>query len=378
MITAQTNGSSGGDFLLSKWFLDFVGDEGEAMIFYAAKLKWHGWSVSYASWLRYNPASGVLLKSRFQNVSLPVIEDNLIIWNDPRFGVSGTWRSMADRIKTRLFDSEEGCVEWNCYQPASKVQLKIKDKILNGRGYAEQLIMTVLPWKIPMDELRWGRFGSENMNMVWIELVGKENPVVKQQMALNNPNFSPATLADKYRGKYSYAAEVYQIMPGFTVGGVINARLGRDFDLRFTPGMSLGNRHFKFIGVNASETQGDSITYLFTPSAYVDLPLGIRYKGFRHRNLRPYIYAGAAYRQDLENKSKSESVVHLRRGGGYAELALGLDSYLEYFRFTAEFRFSYGLNNLIRHDIGPDHIPYYGYIFKEINSNIFTLIFYFE
>ena len=205
-----------------------------------------------------------------------------------------------------------------------------------------------------------------------------ENPVVKQQMALNNPNFSPATLADKYRGKYSYAAEVYQIMPGFTVGGVINARLGRDFDLRFTPGMSLGNRHFKFIGVNASETQGDSITYLFTPSAYVDLPLGIRYKGFRHRNLRPYIYAGAAYRQDLENKSKSESVVHLRRGGGYAELALGLDSYLEYFRFTAEFRFSYGLNNLIRHDIGPDHIPYYGYIFKEINSNIFTLIFYFE
>ncbi len=175
MITAQTNGSSGGDFLLSKWFLDFVGDEGEAMIFYAAKLKWHGWSVSYASWLRYNPASGVLLKSRFQDVCLPVVEDNLIKWNDPIFGVSGTWRSMADRIKTRLFDSEEGCVEWNCYQPASKVQLKIKDKILNGRGYAEQLIMTVLPWKIPMDELRWGRFGSENMNMVWIELVGKEN-----------------------------------------------------------------------------------------------------------------------------------------------------------------------------------------------------------
>ena len=49
----------------------------------------------------------------------------------------------------------------------------------------------------------------------------------------------------------------------------------------------------------------------------------------------------------------------------------------EYFRFTAEFRFSYGLNNLIRHDI-TNPLPYYGYIFKELNSNLFTLIFYFE
>ncbi len=207
-----------------------------------------------------------------------------------------------------------------------------------------------------------------------------ENPVISQQQILNNPAFSPQRLAEVYRDKTSLVAEIYKIMPGFSVGGVVNARLGRDFDLRFTPGMSLGNRRFTYMTkLDPSLYMGqDSTTYLSTPSAYVDLPIGIRYKGFRHRNLRPYVYAGFAYRQDLENKRISESVVHLRKEGEYAEMALGLDSYLEYFRFTAEFRFSYGLNNLIRHDTSPTNTPYYGYIFRELNSNLFTLIFYFE
>ncbi len=204
------------------------------------------------------------------------------------------------------------------------------------------------------------------------------NNVYDNPVFLNNDPLK-ANAALKYDGMSSFAAEIYQILPGFTVGGVTNYRLGRDFDLRFTPGMSLGNRHFNYIGVKPSPISGQDLnTYLSTASAYVDLPLGLRYKGFRHRNLRPYIYSGAAYRLDLENKRISESVIHLKKTGAYAELGLGLDSYLEYFRFTMEFRFSYGLNNLIRHDSDPLNTPYYGYIFKEVNSNIFTLIFYFE
>ena len=186
--------------------------------------------------------------------------------------------------------------------------------------------------------------------------------------------------------KTSFRAEVYPPSPGFTVGGVANLRLGRDFDLRFTPGMSLGNRHLIYsIPINPaviSQIEGsDSTSYLSTPSAYVDIPVGIRYKGFRNYNLRPYVYLGGAYRRDLENKRISESVIHLKKDGFYAEIALGLDSYLEYFRFTGELKFSYGLNNIIRHDTDPlkaYSTPYYGYIFKELNSNILTLIFYFE
>ena len=205
-----------------------------------------------------------------------------------------------------------------------------------------------------------------------------DNPVFN-----NNPILLAATKA-LYGSKTSLGVKNDKPMPGFTVGGVINLRVSRDFDLRFTPGMSLGNKRFKYVGVTINPQAGgpvnagsDTLSYLSTPSAYIDLPLGFRYKGFRHHNLRPYIYSGVALRYDLENTKNLESVVHLNKAGEYAEIALGLDSYLEYFRFTAEFRFSYGLNNLIRHDTAPP-IPYYGYIFKELNSNIFTLIFYFE
>lgn len=205
-----------------------------------------------------------------------------------------------------------------------------------------------------------------------------QNPVFD-----NNPVLLNNALG-YYGNKKSFEAEVYSVLPGFTVGGVVNYRLDRDFDLRFTPGMSLGSRSFRYFIPIAPEVINksagmDEKAYLTTPSAYVDLPVGIRYKGFRHYNSRPYVYLGAAYRYDLENKRISESVVHLRKNGGYAEIGLGIDSYLEYFRFTAEFRFSYGLDNLIRHDSDSEKpLPYYGYIFKELNSNIFTLIFYFE
>jgi hypothetical protein len=158
------------DFYIDKWFLDFTGNDGEAMIFYAAKLIWHGLSANYTSWLNYDPKSGVKVKSRFRNVHFPEKNENSIAWGDKKFGVSGKWNSNAKPIQARIHDSDEGYLDWFCFQPASKVQLIINGKSLLGKGYAEQLIMTVPAWKIPMDELRWGRFVSEENNLVWIEL----------------------------------------------------------------------------------------------------------------------------------------------------------------------------------------------------------------
>ena len=195
MIEEKSKASPGGKFHLNKWFLDFVGASGEAMIFYSAKLTWHGLSTSYTSWLRYDAASGVSLKSRFRNVQIPRIKDNTITWNDTKFGVSGTWISSAKMVQTRIFDSEEGFLEWKCYQPASQVQLSINNNALEGRGYAEQLILTVPPWRIPMDELRWGRFGSDENNMVWIELRKKDK---RQWLWLNGEKIDNCIIEDDH------------------------------------------------------------------------------------------------------------------------------------------------------------------------------------
>lgn len=212
------------------------------------------------------------------------------------------------------------------------------------------------------------------------------NPVFAQNSGLDQQ-------ADRYyNGVHAYRVETYPLKPGFTVGGVVNLRLNNVIDLRCTPGMSLGtrvlmfseniNQYIKNPQIGGQLYSGTSYeNYLTTPSAYIDFPVGFRYKGFRYGNLRPYIYGGGAYRRDLENKRISESVVHLDRNGLYAEIALGLDTYFPFFRLTSEFKFSYGLNNLIRHDTdtaSSTPLPYYGYILKELNSNVFSLIFYFE
>ncbi len=212
------------------------------------------------------------------------------------------------------------------------------------------------------------------------------NPVLANDPALTS------TAEKYYNGVHSYRAVIANITPGFTVGGVVNLRMNSVIDLRCTPGMSLGSRTLQFsdnITQFIQDPKAGGVLYpglttdryLTTPSAYIDFPVGFRYKGNRFGNLRPYIYGGGAYMRDLENKRISESVVHLKRNGYYAEAAFGLDSYFPFFRFTTEFKFSYGLNNLINHDADPASpypLPYYGYVFKKLNSNIFSLILFFE
>lgn len=183
------------NFHLNKWFLDFIGNNGETMIFYAAKLSWKGTAVHYASWIYCDPENGVKERSHFRNVQFPEKRDNLITWIDDEFKVSGSWESAAKPLQARIFESDHGYLDWNCFQPASRVQLKIKDTIIEGEGYVEQLILTAPPWHIPMNDLRWGRFRSSHDTMVWIEL-RKENK--QQWLWLNGEKITNCSIEDDH------------------------------------------------------------------------------------------------------------------------------------------------------------------------------------
>ena len=165
------------------------------MIFYAAKLTWQGLVVPYTSWLCYEPSVGVSQKSRFRNVQMPEKTESLITWNDSQFDVKGTWKSLTKPLQARLFDSNEGYLDWKCFQPASKVQLRINKRTIEGKGYAEQLVLTALPWKIPMDELRWGRYGSNENHIVWIELREEEK---RQWLWLNGKKIETCIIEDDH------------------------------------------------------------------------------------------------------------------------------------------------------------------------------------
>lgn len=180
-------------FCLDKWYLDFTGDHGEAMIFYVARLRWNFISVTYTSWLDRDPSAGTTEKHRFTQVSFPEEDGETITWNDPIFGIRGIWEATCQPLYARIHESAEGILDWNGLQPRSKVRLELKDRVLTGSGYAEKLQMTLPPWYVPISELRWGRFGSANHYIVWIDL-GLE--IGKRWLWLNGEKLEETVLED--------------------------------------------------------------------------------------------------------------------------------------------------------------------------------------
>jgi len=159
-------------FLLTKWYLDCVAENGDAVILYVADLRWNALTIHYGSLLTVL-AGEVSTTSSLRGSAMPAIQDGTIAVNLPQLGVEGTWQESRSPIQRTIFQSEHGSVEWRCLQPMSHVDLLVTGKKrLTGRGYAECLTLSVLPWKLPMHELHWGRFLSDTDAVVWIDWSG--------------------------------------------------------------------------------------------------------------------------------------------------------------------------------------------------------------
>ncbi len=151
-------------FRLSKWYMDCVSDEGEVFLAYWAELRWRAVRLNYASVL-----GGC---SSLRETPAPVWSDGVLRWNAPPLGVTGTWRALDPPVRESLL---EGACNWNCVAPRARAEVRLGGRAIRGLGYAEHLTMTVSPWRLPIDELRWGRFLSETEGVVWIEWSGEKS-----------------------------------------------------------------------------------------------------------------------------------------------------------------------------------------------------------
>lgn len=159
-------------FQLSKWYLDCVAESGDGAIVYVAELSWNAWRLRYASKLVFL-GDKVTSASSIRRCQMPETHDGRIALSLPHLGVEGVWKEAAGPIERKILESNEGEIVWTCLQPASQVTLKVNGSTeLAGRGYAEQLRMSVAPWKLPLTELHWGHFVSESDNLVWIDWRG--------------------------------------------------------------------------------------------------------------------------------------------------------------------------------------------------------------
>jgi hypothetical protein len=159
------------EFRLTKWYFDCVADGGDTAIVYCARTRWHGLALDYSSVLT-NWDGKTSCRSSLRRFREPTADGLALSLKLPALGLDGTWQGLAPAVQRRLFASPAGDVEWNCLQPRSQVAMQIDGRPLEGIGYAECLTLTLPPWKLPMRELRWGHFASQQHSVVWIDWQG--------------------------------------------------------------------------------------------------------------------------------------------------------------------------------------------------------------
>lgn len=141
---------------------------------------------------------------------------------------------------------------------------------------------------------------------------------------------------------------------GFNLGIVSDWHLNRYFHLRFVPTLVFGQRNleYNFIG-----DAGEPFTVLQEiESTYADLPLLVKYSSARLNNFAAYIIAGGKYsidfasNENVSNEDIDDSIVKLRKYTTSAEVGIGTDFFLPYFKFALEIKMSYALQDALIRD----------------------------
>lgn len=193
-----------------------------------------------------------------------------------------------------------------------------------------------------------------------------------------NPDFVPYP-ADGITYESIVRSDVASLIQGFTVGIVSSLRMSQDFNLRFLPGLSFGERQlvFNVPVIDINDAYYENTEYYSIKSTFLDFPLLIKYKARRINNDRPYVIFGGAYRYDI-SRTAQEDLIKLKKSGFYAEVGGGWDHYFPFFRLSAELKFSFGLNNQLGDVPKEPQRQYYSQSIKDMRSKIFTLAFHFE
>jgi hypothetical protein len=171
-------------FSLNKWYLDCIEDAGDAAprawIIYWARLKLGPLALSYASVIRTSQATGTTETRTFGMQPALVLGDapceSPVTLDLPSLNVKGTWSQDlgANPVASLLYESQQGSVTWNAHLPRARVELDIADQHIAGHGYVESLELSIAPWKLPIETLRWGRLITQDHHAVWINWEGRQ------------------------------------------------------------------------------------------------------------------------------------------------------------------------------------------------------------
>lgn len=141
---------------------------------------------------------------------------------------------------------------------------------------------------------------------------------------------------------------------GFNVGLIGDLRLTNHFNVRFEPGLSFNQRDLIFPGF---ADVNDALREV--KSTYIHFPLILKFSATRTGNIRPFITGGMSTALNLSSnvnnkQDNSNNVFKMVKWTNFYEVGLGIDLYLEYFKFTPSLRGVFSLNDELIRDNDPN------------------------
>jgi len=160
--------------------------------------------------------------------------------------------------------------------------------------------------------------------------------------------------------------------PGISLGAVADLHLGRRFDFRFTPTLTITDRRVNYTFADTFSIQKD------VESALIEFPLLFAIHSDRPGNVRFYAVGGFKFSYDLasnafNSRNPADPNVAVLPINLYYEFGAGLDLFYPYFKFSPEIKLARGIN-----DIFAPHNDSYNNVFSSLRSNIIYFTFYFE
>lgn len=161
---------------------------------------------------------------------------------------------------------------------------------------------------------------------------------------------------------------------GFNIGIIANVGLNELFSVRFAPDLAFSQRNLYYTFYDANQPI-EVVKEI--ESTFLEFPLDLKLKSKRVNNYRMYVLAGVRYNIDMVSQAKVQNkdkdFVKLKRNDYGYQYGIGIDFYMERFKFGTELKMYHGLRNLL-----VDDPAVFSSSLDALRSRIFQLSFTFE
>ena len=172
----------------------------------------------------------------------------------------------------------------------------------------------------------------------------------------------------------TWFADVPEYSPGFSVGVLGELYLTKYMSLRFIPTLSFGDKKVVWLEQGSHNRESQQVR-----SAYLGVPIDLKFSAERFNNYRPYVMIGAAPTFDLSIKKARPLLV--KPFDCFIEVGFGCDIYLPFFKLIPELKFCFGLANILdkkRTDLTDNSLLKFTESMDKVKSRMIALTFYFE